>query len=115
MLINLLSAFAVVLAATGAVLLLMILLQRLIRPETDCYSLTVHLQPQDEQNEAIIGYAVQRIRFFGEERCTNVFVRCDGLDADEICMLKTAFRMYDFVRFIGLNGENQEEKEISCK
>ncbi len=115
MLINILSAFAIVLAATGAVLLLMIFLQRLIRPETDCYSLTVKLKPQDLQNEAIIGYAVQRIRFFGEERCTNVFVRCDGLDSDEIRLLKTAFGMYDFVRFIGLNGENQEEKEISCK
>ena len=112
---NFCSAVFIVLAATGAVLLLMIFLQRLIRPETDCYSLTVHLQPQDVQNASIIGYAVQRIRFFGEENCTKVYVCCDGMDSEEIRMLKTAYSMYDFVRFTGLTAEKEAENEISCK
>ncbi|MBQ3519895.1 MAG: hypothetical protein IJA31_11315 [Clostridia bacterium] len=112
---NLMNAVVIIFAATGAVLLLMIFLQRLIRPEEGSYSLYVHLKEDDIQNEAAIGYAVQRIRFFGEENCTNVFVCCEGLQKTETERLQKAFSMYDFVRFIGLDGEKEQENDISCK
>ena len=115
MLTNLLTALVVILAATGAVLLLMIFLQRLIRPDEGAYSLYVHLSEDDFQNEAVISYAVQRIRFFGEEHCTDVIVRCDGLSQQVVDRLKNAFSMYEFVRFIGLDGKNESENSFSCK
>ncbi|MBR3955005.1 MAG: hypothetical protein IKJ63_06015 [Clostridia bacterium] len=112
---NLMNAIVIIFAATGAVLLLMIFLQRLIRPDKGSYSLYVHLKEDDIQNEAAIGYAVQRIRFFGEENCTKVFVCCDGVNVQTVDRLKNAFSMYDFVRFIGLEGEKEQENSISCK
>ena len=112
---NLIFAFVILLAAVGAVLLLMIFLQRLIRPEVDSYTLSVHLHADDLQNEARIGYAVQRIRFFGEEKCTKVLVFCNDLSVEEFTYLKKAFSMYDFVRFIGLSGENERENQIFRK
>ena len=108
MLQNVMTAFFIAFAAVGLVLLLMLFLQRLIRPESNSYSMTVHLRPDDLQNEAKIGYAVQRIRFFGEEDCTKLYVCCEGLSSDEISMLREAFFMYNFVRFIGLGDENEE-------
>ena len=115
MLTNLMTAVVVILAATGAVLLLMIFLQRLIRPEEGSYALYVHLNEDDIHNEAVIAYAVQRIRFFGEEHCTDVLVCCDGLTAQAVARLQNAFTMYDFVRFIGPDGEKEQENSISCK
>ena len=112
---NLMLAFLIILAATGAVLLLMIFLQRLICPEEGAYTLSVHLIADDFQNEAKIAYAVQRIRFFGEEKCTKVLVFCNGLSAEECTYLQDAFSMYDFVRFIGLSGENTQENRIFQK
>lgn len=106
MLTNILSAFVIVLAATGAVLLLMLFLQRLIRPDEGTYSMQVHLHPDLLESEARISYAVQRIRFFGEEKCIALYVCCDGLASEEVQVLKTAFGMYDFVRFTGLEDEN---------
>lgn len=115
MLINIMSALVIVFAAMGAVFLLMLFLQRLIRPDEGSYTLTVHLQADELQNEAKIGYAVQRIRFFGEENCTKVYVCCEGLASEEAQMLRNSFMMYDFVRFIGLEGEKTEETDFSCK
>ena len=112
---NLMLAFLIILAATGAVLLLMIFLQRLIRPEQGAYTLYVHLNADDLQNEARIGYAVQRIRFFGEENCTDVLVCCESLSSQECACLQKAFSMYEFVRFIGLDCENQAENMNSVK
>ncbi len=112
---NLMNAIVIIFAATGAVLLLMIFLQRLIRPDKGSYSLYVHLKEDDFQNEAVIAYAVQRIRFFGEEHCTDVLVCCDGLTAQAVARLQNAFTMYDFVRFIGPDGEKEQENSISCK
>ena len=112
---NLMFAFVILLAATGAVLLLMIFLQRLIRPDKGAYTLSVHLIADDLQNEAKIAYAVQRIRFFGEEKCAKVLVFCNGLSETECTYLQDAFSMYDFVRFIGLCGENTQENRIFRK
>ncbi|MBE6813219.1 MAG: hypothetical protein E7523_10130 [Ruminococcaceae bacterium] len=112
---NLMNAIVIIFAATGAVLLLMIFLQRLIRPDKGSYSLYVHLKEDDFQNEAVIGYAVQRIRFFGEENCTKVFVCCDGVNAQTVERLQNAFSMYDFVRFTGLDDETEPKNDISCK
>ncbi|MBQ3085724.1 MAG: hypothetical protein IKM24_00190 [Clostridia bacterium] len=106
---NLMSAFVIVLAATGLVFFMMLFLQRLARPDERTYTLTVHLQPNHLQNEAIIGYAVQRLRFFGEEKCTQLLVCCDGLSSEEVQMLKNAFAVYDIVRFVGLkDAENAD-------
>ncbi len=115
MLTNLMTAVVVIFAATGAVLLLMLFLQRLIRPDEGSYALYVHLNEDDIHNEAVIAYAVQRIRFFGEEHCTSVFVCCDGLDLQSVQRLQRAFSMYEFVRFIGLDGKKEQENDISCK
>ena len=97
---NLLSAFVIVLAATGLVFFMLLFLQRLARPDGRVYTLTVHLQADNLQNEAIVSYAVQRLRFFGEENCTELLVCCDGLSSEEIAMLKNAFAVYDIVRFV---------------
>lgn len=111
MFINLLTAVAVIFAATGAVLVLMIFLQRLIRPEAGSYSLYVHTNEDDFQNEAVISYIVQRLRFFGEEKCTTVFVCCENLQAEQVLRLKNTFCMYDFVQFIGLDEAETQKNE----
>ena len=115
MLTNLMNAVVIIFAATGAVLLLMIFLQRLIRPDKGSYSLHVHLKEDDFQNEAVIAYAVQRIRFFGEEHCTDVLVCCDGVNAQSVQRLQNAFSMYPFVRFVGLEDGKAQKNGISCK
>ena len=108
---NFVSAFVIVLAATGLVFFMMLFLQRLARPDGNVYTLTVHLQAEDLQNEAIIGYAVQRLRFFGEEKCTQLLVCCDGLSSEEVQMLKNAFAVYDIVRFVGLETHQGADME----
>ena len=111
MLENVINAVLIVLAATGLIFFMLMFLQRLARPDTKPYTLTVQLQPDDLQNEAIVSYAVQRLRFFGEEKCTQLLVLCDGLSSEEVGMLKNAFAVYDIVRFVGLETA---EKDTVC-
>ena len=109
MLYQIAAAFVVLLAACGCVFLLMLFLQRLSRPDGEqVYELRIRLSSADAQNAAKISYIAERLRFFGEDRCTTVTVLCESLQAEETLALKNMFQDYSFVRFLVLDAEKMQ-------
>ncbi len=103
MLHNILAALVILLASFGAVMLLILFLLRLLRPkEAEAYELIIRLKTSDDMNYVKVSYAAERLRFFGEDKCTVVTVVCDGLTSAEIQSLQNAFKEYSYVRFVGL-------------
>ena len=106
---NVLAAVLVLLASFGMVMGLVLFLLRLLLPkEENAFVLTVQTQPDDETNLSKVSYAAERVRFFGEEKCTLILVDCKNLSAAEIQSLQQHCKAYSYVRLIGLDAEKQD-------